>query len=78
MLKKIITMLKINIVVAVQSCLTLCDPTDCNAPGFCVLHYVPEIAQTQVHLVNDIIKPSHPLLSPSPVFNFSQHQGLFQ
>ena len=24
------------------------------------------------------IQPSHPLLSPSPAFNLSQHQGLFQ
>ena len=26
----------------------------------------------------DFIQPSHPLLSPSPAFNLSQHQGLFQ
>ena len=26
----------------------------------------------------DAIQPSHPLLSPSPAFNPSQHQGLFQ
>ena len=24
------------------------------------------------------IQPSHPLLSPSPAFNLSQHQGLFK
>ena len=30
-----------------------------------------------VHCVNDAIQPSHPLLSPSPAFNLSQHQGLF-
>ena len=34
---------------------------------------------SNVHWVSDIIQPSHPLLSPSPpVFNLSQHQGLFQ
>ena len=27
----------------------LCDPTDCSMPGFPVLHYVPEFAQTHVH-----------------------------
>ena len=27
---------------------------------------------------SDAIQPSHPLLSPSPVFNLSQHQGIFQ
>ena len=33
----------------------------------------------QVHQVSDAIKPSHPLLSPSPpAFSLSQHQGLFQ
>ena len=37
-----------------------------------------ELAQTQVHRVGDAIQPSHPLLSPSPAFNLSRHQGLFQ
>ena len=27
----------------------LCDPTDCSTPGFPVLHYRPEFAQTHVH-----------------------------
>ena len=39
---------------------------------------LPELTQTHVHWVGDIIQPSHPLLSPSPAFNLSQHQGLFQ
>ena len=61
-----------------QSCLTLCDPMDCSSPGFPVHHQLPELAQIQVHQVDDI-QPSHPLLSPSPpTFSFSQHQGLFQ
>ena len=34
-----------------QSCLTLCDPMDCSTPGFSILHYLPEFAQTHVHLV---------------------------
>ena len=62
-----------------QSCPTLCDPMDCSMPAFPVLHQLPELAQTHVHWVGDAIQPSHPLSSPSPpVFNLSQHQGLFQ
>ena len=33
--------------------------------------------QTHVPWVSDTIQPSHPLLSPSPAFNLSQHQVLF-
>ena len=51
----------------------------CSTPGFPVLHHLLELTQTHVHLVNDAIQPSHPLLPPSPpIFNLSQHQGLFQ
>ena len=32
-----------------QSCPTLCDPMDCSMPGFPVLLYLPEFAQTHVH-----------------------------
>ena len=46
------------------------------APGFPVLHYLLEFAQTHAHWVGDAIQPSHPL-SP-PALNLSQHQGLFQ
>ena len=60
-----------------QSCPVLCDPMDCNTPGFLVHHQLPELAQTHVHHVGDAIQPSHPLSSPSPpAFNLSQHQGL--
>ena len=61
-----------------QSCLTLWDPVDCSMPGLPVQHQLTELAQTHVHWVGDAIQPSHPLLSPSPAFNLSQHQGLFQ
>ena len=57
---------------------TLCDPMDCSMPGFPVLHRLPELAQTHVHWVGVVIQPSRPLSSPSPAFNLSQHQGLFQ
>ena len=62
-----------------QSCLTLRDPIDYSTSGFSVHHQLRELTQTHVHWVGDAIKPSHPLLSPSPpVFNLSQHQHLFQ
>ena len=64
---------------ATQLCLILCDSMDCSMPGFPVLHYLPELAQTHVHWVGADIQPSHPLSSPSPpAFSLSQHQGLFQ
>ena len=49
-----------------QSCLILCDPMDCSMPGFPVHHQLPELTQSHVHRVGDVIHPSHPLLSPSP------------
>ena len=32
---------------------------DCSMPGFPVLHYLSEFAQTHVHWVDDAIQPSH-------------------
>ena len=32
-----------------QSCPTLCDPMDCNTPGFAVHHQLLELGQTHVH-----------------------------
>ena len=58
-----------------KSCLTLWDPLGCSTPGFRVLHYLHQFAQTSVHWVDDAIQP---LLSPSPILNLSQHQDLFQ
>ena len=46
--------------------LTLGNPMDCSAPGFSVLYYLPEFAQTHVHQVSDAILPAHLLLPPSP------------
>ena len=52
---------------------------DCTIPCFPVYHQLLELPQTHVHWVSDVIQPSHPLSAPSPpVFNLSQHQGLFQ
>ena len=60
------------------SCPTLCDPMDCSTPGLPVHHQFLEATQTRAHCVGDAIQPSHPLSSPSPTFNLSQHQGLSQ
>ena len=38
-----------------QSCLTLCNPMDCSTPGYPVLHYLLELAQTHVLWVSDAI-----------------------
>ena len=43
-------------------CLTLCDPVDCSMPGFPIHHQLPELAQTHVHRVGDIIQLSHLIL----------------
>ena len=62
-----------------QLCPTLCDPVDCSKPGLPVHHQLPEFTQTHVHWLSDVIQPSHPRSSPSPLaFNLSQHQGPFQ
>ena len=61
-----------------QSCPTLCDPMNHSTLGLPVHHKPLESTQTHVHWVGDAIQPSHPLASPSPAPNPSQHQGLFQ
>ena len=62
-----------------QSCPTLCDPMNRSTPGLPVHHQLPELTQTHVHRVGNVIQPSHPLSSPSPpASNLSQHQSLFQ
>ena len=62
-------------------CLTLFDPMNCSTPGFPVLHYLLEFAQTHVHWFGGAIQPSHPhpLSLPSPLaLNLSQYQSLLQ
>ena len=51
---------------------------DCSTPGLPVYHQLLVFTQTHVRWVSDAIQPSHPLSSPSPTFNLSQHWGLFQ
>ena len=55
-------------------CPTLFDPIDCSIPGFPVLHYLLEFAQTHVHGVGDASQPSHPLSLSSPAFSFPPYQ----
>ena len=38
-----------------QSCLTLCDPMDCNTPDFPVHHQLPELMNTHAHRVSGAI-----------------------
>ena len=61
-----------------QSCPTICDLMNHSTPGLSVHHQLLEFTQTHVHQISDAIQPSHPLSSPSPAPNHSQHQGLFQ
>ena len=52
---------------------------NCSTPSLTVHHQLLESTQTHVHWVDDAIRPSHPLSSPSPpALNLSQHQGLFK
>ena len=52
---------------SVKSCPTLCDPMNGSTPGFPVLHYLPELAQTHFHWVGDAIL-CHPLLFLPSIF----------
>ena len=61
-----------------QSCPTLSNSMNRTLSGLPVHHQLPEFTQTHVHQVSDPIQPSYSLSSPSPAFNLSQHQGLFQ
>ena len=46
-----------------QLCPTLCDPMDCNTPGFPVFHHLPELAQT-----HQLMMPSNHLVLCHPHF----------
>ena len=61
-----------------QSLPALCNPLDWSTPGLPVHHQLPELTQIHAYWAGDAIQPSHSLLSPSPAFNLSQHQGLFK
>ena len=62
-----------------KSCLTLCDPRDCNIPGSSVLHYPQSLLKFMS--IESLMLSNHLILCypPSPfAFSHSQHQGLFQ
>ena len=61
-----------------QLCTTLHNPMDHSMADLPVHHQLLEVTQTHLRRVSDAIQPSHPLSSPSPAFNLSQHQTLFQ
>ena len=59
-----------------QSCLTLCNPTDCSMPGLPVHYQLPEFTQIHVYWVGDAMQPSHPVIPFSSCLNLSQCEGL--
>ena len=44
-----------------QSCLTLCNPVDCSAPGFPVLHPLLELL-LKLNSIESVMPPSHLIL----------------
>ena len=56
-----------------QSCRTLCDPMDCKTPGFPVHHQLPQLTQTPVHRVSDII---HHLILCRPLQSFPASESI--
>ena len=67
-----------QLILVAQSCPIICNAMNCSTPGLPVHHQLPEFIETHVHWVRDAIQPSHPLSSPSPALNLSQHRGLFK
>ena len=57
-----------------KSCLMLCHPMYCSPPGFPVLHYFPEFAQTHVHCIDD---PGNNPAILSYVITFSSYPQSF-
>ena len=54
-----------------QSCLTLCDPTDCILPGFPVLHHLLELFKlrsTEPVMPSNHLILCHPLLLQHSIF----------
>ena len=60
-----------------KSCPTLWDPKNCSTPGFPVLHYLPEFAQTHVHWGGDAILLSHPVIPFSSCLQSFPASGSF-
>ena len=57
-------------------CLIPYDPRNCSTPGFPILHYLPEFAQTHVHWVSWCHSTVSSSVAPSPIaVSLSQHQS---
>ena len=50
---------------------------DCSTPGFPVHHQLPQLAQTDVHWVDDAIQPSHPVVPFSSCLQSFPASGSF-
>ena len=61
-----------------QACPTLYNSMDCSMPGFPVHHQLPEITQTRVHWVSDVIQSTRRLSSPMSHLQSSPASGSFQ
>ena len=55
----------------------LWDSTNCSTPGFPVLHYLPEFAQTHIHWVGDAIQPFYPVIPFSSCLQSFPASGSF-
>ena len=73
-LKNSVTTILYSCCSVTQSCSTLGSPTECGTPGFPVLHYLLEFAQTHVHGYDDAC---HSIISSS-VIPFSSHLQFFR
>ena len=60
-----------------QSCPTLWDPMDCSTPGFCVRHWLLELAQIHVHRVGDAINLSFSVIPFSSCLQSFPASGSF-
>src|SRR5574340_565370 len=60
-----------------QSCPTPCDSFDCRTPGFPVHHQLPELAQTQVHRVDDAVPSSYSVVPFSSCLQSFPASGSF-
>ena len=53
----------------------LWNSTDHSTPSFPILQYLPELAHTCIHWVDDAIQPSRPPSPPSPPKSYLQHHN---
>ena len=58
-------------------CFFVTPSMSCSTPRFLVLHYIPEFVQTHVHIVDDAIQTSHPVVTFSSCPQSFQASGAF-